>query len=72
MWMRLAYHRNAAGEHVYRAGTSTDGSKWTWGASWVLPAGVTPKLGLYAHGDQTGVNPPPVATFDYLRFYASK
>ncbi|MDX6283589.1 MAG: arabinan endo,5-alpha-L-arabinosidase [Kribbellaceae bacterium] len=72
MWMRLAYHRNAAGEHVYRAGTSTDGSKWTWGASWVLPAGVTPKLGLYAHGDQTGSNPPPVATFDYLRFYASK
>ncbi|WP_328331586.1 family 43 glycosylhydrolase [Kribbella sp. NBC_00382] len=72
MWMRLAYHRNAAGEHVYRAGTSTDGKKWTWGASWVLPAGVTPKLGLYAHGDQTGSNPPPVATFDYLRFYASK
>ncbi|GAA3569176.1 family 43 glycosylhydrolase [Kribbella ginsengisoli] len=72
MWMRLAYHRNAAGEHVYRAGTSADGKEWTWGASWVLPAGVTPKLGLYAHGDQTGSNPPPVATFDYLRFYASK
>ncbi|HEY0616891.1 MAG TPA: family 43 glycosylhydrolase [Kribbella sp.] len=72
MWMRLAYHRNAAGEHVYRAGTSVDGVNWTWGASWVLPAGVTPKLGLYAHGDQTGVNPPPVATFDYLRFYTSK
>ncbi|MEV8377419.1 family 43 glycosylhydrolase [Kribbella sp. NPDC056861] len=72
MWMRLAYHRNAAGEHVYRAGTSTDGKAWTWGASWVLPAGVTPKLGLFAHGDQTGSNPPPVATFDYLRFYASK
>ncbi|HEY0473964.1 MAG TPA: family 43 glycosylhydrolase [Kribbella sp.] len=72
MWMRLAYHRNAAGEHVYRAGTSVDGVNWTWGASWVLPAGVTPKLGIYAHGDQTGVNPPPVATFDYLRFYASR
>jgi len=71
MWMRLAYHRNAAGEHVYRAGTSTDGKKWTWGAAWVLPAGVTPKLGIYAHGDQTGSNPPPVASFDYLRFYAS-
>ncbi|QNE19909.1 family 43 glycosylhydrolase [Kribbella qitaiheensis] len=72
MWMRLAYHRNAAGEHVYRAGTSIDGKAWTWGASWVLPAGATPKLGLYAHGDQTGVTPPPVATFDYLRFYESK
>nr|WP_239062629.1 family 43 glycosylhydrolase [Streptomyces sp. SID13031] len=72
LWMRLAYHRNAAGEHVYQAGTSTDGKKWTWGASWVLPAGTAPKLGLYAHGDQTGVSPAPVATFDYLRFYASK
>ncbi|HET6294954.1 MAG TPA: family 43 glycosylhydrolase [Kribbella sp.] len=72
LWMRLAYNRNAAGEHVYRAGTSTDGVKWTWGASWVLPAGATPQLGLYAHGDQTGSNPPPVATFDYLRFYTSK
>jgi arabinan endo-1,5-alpha-L-arabinosidase len=72
MWMRLAYHRNSAGEHVYRAGTSTDGRNWTWGASWALPAGATPKLGLYAHGDQTGANPPPTATFDYLRFYATK
>lgn len=72
LWMRLAYQRNAAGEHVYRAGTSTDGTTWTWGAAWVLAAGATPKLGLYAHGDQTGSNPPPVATFDYLRFYAAK
>ncbi|WP_026162732.1 family 43 glycosylhydrolase [Kribbella catacumbae] len=72
LWMRLAYQRNAAGEHVYRAGTSVDGKQWTWGAAWVLPAGTTPKLGLYTHGDQTGSNPPPVATFDYLRFYASK
>jgi hypothetical protein len=72
MWMRLAYHRNAAGEHVYRAATSTDGVNWTWGASWALPAGPTPKLGLYAHGDFTGATPPPIATFDYLRFYALK
>ncbi|MFC0628070.1 family 43 glycosylhydrolase [Kribbella deserti] len=72
MWMRLAYHLNEAGEHVYRAGTSIDGVNWTWGAAWVLPAGATPQLGLYAHGDQTGSNPPPVATFEYLRFYAAK
>jgi hypothetical protein len=72
LWMRLAYHRNSAGEHVYQAGTSTDGKTWTWGASWALPAGATPKLGLYAHGDQTGSNPPPTATFNYLRFYATK
>ena len=72
LWMRIAYSKNAAGENVYRAGTSVDGKNWTWGASWVLPAGQTPKLGLYAHGEFTGANPAPVATFDYLRFYKSK
>jgi len=70
LWMRLAYHKNAAGEHVYRAGTSVDGSNWTWGASWVLSAPA--RLGLYAHGEFTGANPAPVAAFDYLRFYESK
>ncbi|MFG1624355.1 family 43 glycosylhydrolase [Kribbella sp. NPDC049227] len=72
LWLRIAYSKNAAGENVYRAGTSVDGKSWTWGASWVLPAGQTPKLGLYAHGEFTGANPAPVATFDYLRFYESK
>jgi hypothetical protein len=70
LWMRLAYHQNAAGEHVYRAGTSVDGKNWTWGASWVLPAAA--KIGLYAHGEFTGANPPPIASFDYLKFYESK
>ena len=70
LWMRLAYHQNATGEHVYRAGTSVDGRNWTWGASWVLPAAA--RIGLYAHGEFTGANPPPVATFDYLKFYESK
>jgi arabinan endo-1,5-alpha-L-arabinosidase len=70
LWMRLAYHQNAAGGHVYRAGTSVDGKNWTWGASWVLPAAA--RIGLYAHGEFTGANPPPVANFDYLKFYESK
>ncbi|TCC43773.1 glycoside hydrolase family 43 [Kribbella sindirgiensis] len=70
LWMRLAYHQNAAGEHVYQAGTSVDGKNWTWGASWVLPSAA--RIGLYAHGEFTGANPPPVATFDYLKFYESK
>ncbi|MFF0266116.1 family 43 glycosylhydrolase [Kribbella sp. NPDC004536] len=70
MWMRLAYHKNAAGEHVYRAGTSVDGKNWTWGAAWVLPSAA--KIGIYAHGEFTGANPPPVATFDYLNFYESR
>lgn len=71
LWMRIAYHRNTAGEHVYRAGISRDGSKWTWGASWVLPAGAAPRVGIYAHGDQTPAAPDAVADFDYVRFYAS-
>ncbi|MDX2968914.1 family 43 glycosylhydrolase [Kribbella solani] len=70
LWMRLAYQKNAAGEHVYQAGTSVDGKNWTWGAAWVLPAAA--RIGLYAHGEFTGANPPPVATFDYLKFYESK
>ncbi|MFG1819178.1 family 43 glycosylhydrolase [Kribbella sp. NPDC049174] len=69
LWMRLAYNKNAAGEHVYRAATSVDGKNWTWGASWVLPAKA--QLGLYAHGEFTGAAVPPVATFEYLRFYES-
>ena len=52
------------------SGTSVDGKNWTWGASWVLPAAA--RIGLYAHGEFTGANPPPVATFDYLKFYESK
>ncbi|WP_350279906.1 family 43 glycosylhydrolase [Kribbella sp. HUAS MG21] len=70
LWMRLAYQKNATGEHVYRAATSVDGKNWTWGAAWVLPSAA--KLGLYAHGEFTGANPAPVATFDYLKFYESK
>ncbi len=66
-WFRIAYHRNAKGEHLYRAASSRDGEHWTWGATWVLPAGEAPKLGLVAHG---GASPATVAAFDYLRFYA--
>jgi arabinan endo-1,5-alpha-L-arabinosidase len=68
LWMRLAHHRNAAGEHLYRAGTSRDGVTWTWGAVWALEAGSDPRIGLYAHG---GSQPAAVATFDYLRFFGS-
>jgi hypothetical protein len=67
-WMRIAYHRNAAGEHVYRAGTSNDGKKWTWGAAWVFSASASPKIGIYAHGDQTPAAPDAVAYFDYVKF----
>lgn len=66
VWLRMAHTRNAAGEHVYRAGTSRDGRDWTWGAAWTFPASATPRIGLVAHG---GAEPAVSAAFDYLRFY---
>ncbi|SDS77471.1 Glycosyl hydrolases family 43 [Friedmanniella luteola] len=66
MWLRLAHTRNAAGEHLYRAATSRDGTSWTWGAVWTFPAGTSPKIGLVAHGGDT---PAVTAAFSYLRFY---
>jgi arabinan endo-1,5-alpha-L-arabinosidase len=68
VWLRLAHTRNAAGEHLYRAATSRDGSSWTWGAVWTFDAGTAPRIGLVAHG---GADPAATAEFDYLRFYAS-
>ena len=68
LWMRLAHHRNAAGEHLYRAGTSRDGVSWTWGATWAFAPGTNPRIGLVAHG---GASPAVTAEVDHLRFYAS-
>ena len=68
LWLRLAHHRNAAGEHLYRAGTSRDGVHWTWGATWTFRADTHPRIGLVAHG---GASPAVTAEVDHLRFYAS-
>jgi len=69
VWLRLAHTETASGEHRYRAGTSRDGTNWTWGAVWTFPAGADPRIGLVAHG---GAEPAVVASFDYLRFYAHR
>ena len=66
-WLRLAYHRNDAGEHQYRAAVSRDGKNWTWGGVWTFSPGETPRIGLFAHG---GDSPETIASFDYLRFYS--
>jgi len=68
LWLRLAHHRNAAGEHLFRAATSRDGVSWTWGATWTFAPGAVPRIGLIAHG---GSQPPVTGSFDYLRFYAT-
>ena len=63
-WLRLAHTTNAAGEHVFRAASSPDGQTWTWGGTWTLPAGPTPRIGLISHG---GNVPPATAAVDYFR-----
>ncbi|WP_406045421.1 family 43 glycosylhydrolase [Micromonospora sp. NBC_00898] len=66
-WLRLAHHVDpATGQHEFRAGSSRDGTHWTWGGVWTFPADTTPRIGLVAHG---GANPPVTAEFDYLRFH---
>ncbi|MEV1333116.1 family 43 glycosylhydrolase [Micromonospora costi] len=66
-WLRLAHRVDpATGEHEFRAGSSRDGTRWTWGGVWTFPAGTTPRIGLVAHG---GAQPPVTAEFDYVRFY---
>lgn len=67
-WFRLAYHRNDAGEHQYRAAVSRDGEQWTWGGVWTISPGETPRIGLIAHG---GSSPAVSAEFDYVRWYAA-
>lgn len=66
-WLRLAHHVDpVSGEHEFRAGSSRDGTHWTWGAVWTFPADTTPRIGLVAHG---GATPAVTAEFDYLRFH---
>ncbi|MFG2054596.1 family 43 glycosylhydrolase [Micromonospora sp. NPDC048930] len=66
-WLRLAHHVDpVTGEHEFRAGSSRDAVRWTWGAVWTFPADTTPRIGLVAQG---GAEPPVTAEFDYLRFY---
>ncbi|MEH1015716.1 family 43 glycosylhydrolase [Micromonospora sp. CPCC 206060] len=66
-WLRLAHRVDPVnGEHEFRAGSSRDGTHWTWSGVWTFPAGTTPRIGLVAHG---GTEPAVTAEFDYLRMY---
>ncbi|SDR83982.1 family 43 glycosylhydrolase [Microlunatus soli] len=67
-WLRLAHHRNAAGEHQFRSAVSTDGEQWTWGAVWTFSDGTVPRIGLVTQG---GSEPATTAAFDYVRFYSA-
>jgi arabinan endo-1,5-alpha-L-arabinosidase len=64
-WLRLQHRIDPAnGEHEFRAASSRDGRRWTWGGVWTLPGGTKPRIGLVSHG---GVG--AVAEFDYFRVY---
>ncbi|MBO4209053.1 family 43 glycosylhydrolase, partial [Micromonospora echinofusca] len=66
-WLRLAHRVDpVSGEHEFRAGSSRDGTHWTWSGVWTFPAGTTPRIGLVAHG---GAEPAVTAEFDYLHVY---
>ncbi|MEE6274471.1 family 43 glycosylhydrolase [Georgenia sp. MJ206] len=67
MWLRVHHSSHpVSGDLLYRSATSRDGEAWRWGATWTLPAGSDPAIGLYAGG---GAEPPVDARFDYVRLY---
>lgn len=65
MHLRLFHTTDpATGEHEYRAASSRDGRSWRFGATWTLPAGTTPQVGIYAGG---GATPATTARFETFR-----
>ncbi|REF36626.1 family 43 glycosylhydrolase [Thermasporomyces composti] len=70
-WLRLVHTRHpTTNEHLFRAASSTDGKRWTWGLTWTLPADAEPRIGLVSHGstpETTEQFGPAVARFDYFR-----
>jgi arabinan endo-1,5-alpha-L-arabinosidase len=70
-WLRLAHDLvPGTGEHRYRAGSSTDGRRWVWGASWILPADSRVRIGLVSQGSTASAEAEhgkAVARFGYFR-----
>ncbi|HZO64079.1 MAG TPA: family 43 glycosylhydrolase [Kribbellaceae bacterium] len=69
-WLRLAHDLvPGTGEHRYRAGSSTDGRRWVWGAAWTLPADSRARIGLFSQGstpETEAVYGKATARFDYF------
>lgn len=71
-WLRIKHWTNAAGEGLYRAGSSRDGKHWIWGAVWTLPAGSHPRIGLVSQGSNPTTDAQygkANAQFDYFHIY---
>lgn len=67
-WLRIHHTVDPqTAELRYRSASSADGENWRWGATWTLPAGADPRVGIYAGG---GAQPQTEATFKAVRFYS--
>lgn len=67
MWLRLTHRLDTAHqEHEVRASTSRDGTHWSRGSVWTLPAKGPLRIGLISL-NRSGA----VADFDYVRAYRS-
>lgn len=64
-WLRL-HHRvdPGTGQRMLRAGSSRDGTSWTWSTTHTLPAGSDLRVGLASHGGE-----PVEVDFDAFRLY---
>jgi hypothetical protein len=72
-WLRISHRTDPkTGEGLYRAASSRDGKHWIWGATWTLPAGSQPKIGLISQGSSAATDAAfgkATAQFDYVRIY---
>lgn len=74
MWLRIAKSTNRAnGEQDYQAASSRDGRHWIYGATWTLPAGSTPRIGLVSEGSLPSTDAAygkALAKFAYFRVFS--
>jgi beta-xylosidase len=67
-WLRIVQRTAANGEHRLQGFTSTDGSTWSRGGVWTLPAGSDIRIGLISHG-WNGTDFRATSQFDYFHVY---
>ncbi|WP_163504714.1 family 43 glycosylhydrolase [Fodinicola acaciae] len=71
-YFRIRHTVAANGENLYQGASSRDGRNWTWGATWTMPAGTTPQIGLVSQGSTPTAEATygkALAQFDYFRVY---
>ena len=69
VWLRLYAHENTVGEWEIRAASSTDGTHFDFGGTWVFNAGDVPRIGLVSLGNTDPTVTVPTALFDHVRVW---